>query len=81
MHNLDELLKTPLKNLTYEQALSQLEQIVNALESNENSLDEALAFFERGQELARYCADLLDHTELKVKQILGEELADFTPNS
>jgi exodeoxyribonuclease VII small subunit len=81
MSNLDELLKTPLENLTYEQALSQLEQIVTALESNENSLDEALAFFERGQELARYCSDLLDNTELKVKQILGEELADFNPKS
>ena len=80
MNNLDEIIKTPLENLTYEQALSQLEQIVNALESNENSLDEALAYFERGQELAHYCADLLDHTELKVKQILGEELADFTLN-
>jgi len=77
MSNLDELLKTPVEQLSYEQALSQLEQIVNALESNENSLDEALAFFERGQALARYCASLLDRTELKVEQILGEELVDF----
>ena len=77
MSNLEELLNTPVEQLPYEQALSQLEQIVNALESDENSLDEALALFERGQALVRYCSLLLDRTELKVGQILGEEVTDF----
>ena len=79
MSNLEELLNTPVEQLPYEQALSQLEQIVNALESDENSLDEALALFERGQALVRYCSLLLDRTELKVGQILGEEVTDFRP--
>jgi exodeoxyribonuclease VII small subunit len=39
--------------------------------------DEALALFERGQELIHYCSNLLDQTELKVQQILGEEIVDF----
>ena len=66
-----------VKQLTYEQALGQFGEIVDALEREEQSLDKALALFERGQELARYCGDLLDQTELKVQQIIGEELVDF----
>ena len=68
-----------LSGLSYEQAMSELESVVGALESGERSLDEILALFERGQELVRYCADLLDKAELKVQQLSGESLTDFTP--
>jgi len=69
----------PLSEMSYEQAMSELESVVSALESGERSLDEILALFERGQELVRYCADLLDKAELKVQQLSGESLTDFTP--
>jgi exodeoxyribonuclease VII small subunit len=70
---------TPVEELTYEQALTELEEIVTALESEERSLDNAMSLFERGQSLARYCAGLLDQAELKVQQISGENLIDFEP--
>jgi exodeoxyribonuclease VII small subunit len=63
--------------LTYEQALSELEGIVAALESGDHSLDSALELFERGQALARRCASLLDQAELKVKSLSGDELVNF----
>jgi exodeoxyribonuclease VII small subunit len=66
-----------LEELSYERALAELESIVAALETNDHSLDKALALFERGQELARYCAGLLDQAELKVQQLSGTELVDF----
>ena len=69
--------QTPLDQLSYEQALAELEEIVTILEAEERPLDTALALFERGQALARYCAGLLDQAELKVKQISGEDLIDF----
>ena len=69
--------QTPLDQLSYEQALAELEEIVAILEAEERPLDTALALFERGQALARYCAGLLDQAELKVKQISGEDLIDF----
>jgi len=53
----------PLDQLTYEQAFSELEAIVTALESDQRSLEEALALFERGQALASYCAGLLDQAD------------------
>ncbi len=70
---------TPIEQLSYEQALAELEDIVAALESEEHSLEQALALFERGQALARYCASLLDRADLKVQQLSGEDLVDFTP--
>jgi len=71
----------PVERLTYEQAFSELEQIVAALESNSQSLEGSLALFERGQELVRYCINLLDQAELRVQEISTGELIDFTPES
>ena len=67
----------PIEELTYEQAYAELETIVGALESEEHTLDKALAQFERGQELARHCTILLDNAELKVQQLTGDQLTDF----
>ena len=47
------------------------------LEGEPASLDKAMSLFERGQALARRCAQLLDEAELKVKRLAGGELADF----
>jgi len=67
----------PVQELSYEQALSELESIVNALDSDDRTLEEALDQFERGQALAKHCASLLDHAELKVQQISGENIVAF----
>ena len=68
---------TPLEELNYEQAFAELEAIVAKLESEEQSLEEALAAYERGQALASYCAGLLEEAELKVQQLSGGEISDF----
>ena len=69
---------TPVDELSYEQALAELESIVAGLESDEQTLEKALMQFERGQALARHCTNLLDTAELKVQQINNEgELSDF----
>jgi exodeoxyribonuclease VII small subunit len=64
----------PVEELTYEQALAELEEITRQLEETPPALEETLALFERGQALARRCAGLLDQAELKVRQLSGEEL-------
>ena len=61
--------QTPVEELTYEQALEEMETVVSALEAGDMPLDEALAFFERGQALYQRCIDLLDKAELKVQQL------------
>jgi exodeoxyribonuclease VII small subunit len=59
----------PNMDLTYEQAFSELEEIVEKMESEQQPLDEAMKYFERGQMLAQYCAGLLDRAELRIKQL------------
>jgi exodeoxyribonuclease VII small subunit len=68
----------PIDQLTYEQALGELETIVATLESDKHALEQAVGLFERGQALARHCAALLDQAELKVQQLIGDELLPFT---
>jgi exodeoxyribonuclease VII small subunit len=68
---------TPVEELTYEQAYAELESIVATLENEERTLDEAIAQYERGQALAKHCAELLDKAELKVQQLSGDDMADF----
>jgi exodeoxyribonuclease VII small subunit len=72
---------TSIEEMTYEQAFRELETVVTALETEKQALDESMQLFERGQALARRCMDLLDKAELKVRQLTGNELEDFTPQA
>ncbi|MDO4364069.1 MAG: exodeoxyribonuclease VII small subunit [Clostridia bacterium] len=60
------------KELTYEQAISRLEEIVGILEKNEVSLDEALSLFEEGTKLTSFCADKLKNAKAKITEINKE---------
>ncbi|MEN8172207.1 MAG: exodeoxyribonuclease VII small subunit [Chloroflexota bacterium] len=68
---------TPVGELSYEQALSELEALVAGLESDGHTLDDAMSQFERGQELTQHCAALLEKADLKVQQLLGDDLIDL----
>ena len=69
----------PVEDLTYEESLAELEQIVEALEADasQNPLDEAMKLYERGQALVTHCGALLDAAQLKVQKLAGESLVDF----
>lgn len=60
---------SPIDELSYEQAFSELEQIVTRLESETLNLEESLALYERGQLLSARCASLLETAELRVQQL------------
>ena len=71
---------TPRKNIedmSYEEALAELQTIVDSLEEGEQKLEESMALFERGQLLMKRCAALLEAAELKVRQLSGGELEPF----
>jgi exodeoxyribonuclease VII small subunit len=69
----------PIESLSYEEALEQLEEIISTLELGEQTLEQSLSLYERGQTLARRCTYLLDQAELKVKMLSGDNLVDFEP--
>ena len=71
----------PAEELTYEEALAELEDIVTALEGDQNRLDDSIKLFERGQALASRCGVLLEAAELKVKQVAGDVLLPFEDES
>jgi len=71
--------QTPIDQLSYEEAFSQLDVIVAALEGDELSLEAAMTLYERGQNLLHRCTDLLEQAEMRVRQLSGEDLIDFEP--
>jgi len=60
---------TPTNELTYEQAYAELEGIVLLLEQEQTDLEATIIWFERGQQLAKRCQELLDQAELRVKTL------------
>ena len=54
---------------TFEQAQAELEQIVERLEQGQASLDEALALWEKGEQLYAFCRERLDAAEGKVEEL------------
>ena len=55
------------RELTFESAMSRLEEIVGQLESGKVSLDVSLKLNEEGIGLVRFCSDTLDKAEQKIK--------------
>ncbi len=57
---------------SYEDAVKQLEEIVQLLEKGELSLEKSLEAFQKGVELSSYCSRKLDETEKKIIRLLEE---------
>jgi exodeoxyribonuclease VII small subunit len=73
--------KDPSKEPDFEQALAELEQLVERLERGDLPLDEALKTFERGVALTRHCQTSLKAAQQKVEILMRKsgqtELAPF----
>jgi exodeoxyribonuclease VII small subunit len=63
-------LASPAKEPDFEQALAELEQLVERLERGDLPLDEALKAFERGVALTRHCQTSLKAAQQKVEILL-----------
>ena len=70
---MSEALK-PVAELSYEQAFSELESIVAMLEAEQQTLEETMRLFERGQLLAQFCGSLLDNAELKIRDLTDNRI-------
>ena len=57
------------KEMTFETAMTRLEQIVLQLESGKATLDESLSLYEEGIALVKLCSGRLDEAEQKIKVI------------
>jgi exodeoxyribonuclease VII small subunit len=74
-------LTKPVEELSYEEALAELEGIVESLEDGQSQLEDAMNLFERGQALVTHCSALLESAQLKVQKLAGESLSAFEEES
>ncbi len=61
-----------MADLTFEQALKRLEEIVEALETDDLDLDKSLQFFEEGVSLSRHCNQQLQAAENRIDILLSQ---------
>ena len=71
----------PVEELSYEEALNELEGIVESLEDGQSQLEESMKLFERGQALVTHCGVLLESAQLKVQKLAGESVTAFEEES
>jgi len=58
-----------IKDMSFEEALTELEGIVEEMESGQVSLDKSIATYERGEKLKKHCDALLKEAEARVEKI------------
>lgn len=66
--------------IDFEQSLTKLEEIVEKLESGDQSLEDSLKLFEQGIQLTRHCQQALQQAEEKIT-LLSRQNNDWLPES
>ena len=62
--------ETPIEQLSFDDALAELQRTVAELEAGGQPLERSIALYERGVALHERCAALLGDAELKVRQLV-----------
>ena len=60
----------PVEELSFEEAMAELERVVSQLESGDAPLDTSIALYERGEALRKHCDKRLKDAELRVEKII-----------
>ncbi len=68
-----------ISNLGYEDAMKQLESIVDQLESGAISLEDSLKAFERGRALSNHCRSILDNATKRIQTLTADALSKQEP--
>lgn len=58
------------KNLSFEEAMDELEKIVEKLEEGDVPLEEAISTYKKGMELSKFCHDKLKNVEEQLAEIV-----------
>ncbi|SMO40190.1 exodeoxyribonuclease VII small subunit [Melghirimyces algeriensis] len=68
----DKKAKGISEELSFEEAMERLEEVVNNLESGNVPLEESIRLFEEGMKLSRYCGTKLEKLEQQVELLVRE---------
>jgi len=69
----------PVETLSFEQALDELDALVRRMESGQLGLDDSIAAYKRGADLARFCQAKLAAAEEQIKVLDGDVLKPLDP--
>lgn len=69
----------PIESLSFEQALDELDALVRRMESGELALDESIAAYRRGAQLAQHCQARLARAEQEISKLDGDVLKPLDP--
>ncbi|WP_209123094.1 exodeoxyribonuclease VII small subunit [Alkalihalobacillus sp. BA299] len=61
------------EELSFEEAINELESVVDKLEQGDVPLEEAISMFQQGMNLSKLCHDKLSVVEKQLEQILTED--------
>ena len=69
-----------MEKMSFEEALAELEEIVNKIDTGQESLADAVSSFERGVALKNHCEKMLKEAKLKIEKITitAENKIEFT---
>jgi len=70
----------PLEKMTFEDAMKELENLVDSLDKGDVSLDEAIAAYDRGSQLKDHCQKKLNEAKMKVETIQSSGDNNVVPN-
>ena len=70
----------PLEKMTFEDAMIELENLVDSLDKGDVSLDEAIAAYDRGSQLKDHCQKKLNEAKMKVETIQSSGDNNVVPN-
>ena len=70
----------PLEKMTFEDAMKELENLVDSLDKGDVSLDEAIAAYDRGSQLKDHCQKKLNEAKMKVETIQSSGDSNVIPN-
>ena len=65
----DETTAKPVSEMTFEEAMAELERVVDTLERGDVALEESIRLYERGAELKTHCEARLKAAEEKVEAL------------
>ncbi|MCT2537514.1 exodeoxyribonuclease VII small subunit [Aquibacillus koreensis] len=64
---------TNKQEVTFEEAMEKLEEIIEKLEEGEVPLEKAIKYYEQGMELSKVCSEKLTRVEKQMEQIVNEQ--------
>ena len=67
-----EAIPPDIKKLSFEEALTELEEIVERLETGEVALEESIEIYRRGSQLRAYCDEKLKSAQARIEKITGD---------